>query len=323
MSSSSKAFFCCGRNRAPQSSLPGAPQSSLPSAGRWTWDDHFSVDGFSWDDHYLSDVVRGGKNSRESSRSVRDGKNSRESSRSSRLSSPLTRRHDWHMSPRSHDWHASPRRSSFDSPLSSASVRSSNESHSSSGASFVNQLHDGITSAIGSAVTSFDSKDTDKEVTDKNQLLQDMLFAARKLEGPVQKYPKSGRGLFKSTQERYLAAIPKERTPSESDCHPSHTADERLKHELDCWKDGTLSYWESCADYMAKEIPKGSVPLLQIVEVHYAEDVQGGCGVVVKHMQGGETNELVLLFPNKMLAVKWINTLWDLLSKLRRVHGIE
>lgn len=291
MSSSSKAFFCCGRNRA-------AP-SSLPRAGRWTWDDHFSVDGFSWDDHYLSDNVRDGQ----SLDNVRDGQSSCGSSRP--------------------DWTWSPRRSPFDSPRSAASFRSSNDSQSSSGASFVNQLHDGITSAVGSAVTSFDSKDTDKEVTDKNQLLQDMKFAARKLEGPVQKYPKSGRGLFKSTQERYLAAIPKESEPSESDCHPSQTADEVLNHELDCWKDGALSYWESCADYMAKEIPKGSVPFLQIAEVHYAEDMQGGCGVVVKHIQGSETCDLELLFPNKMLAVQWINTLWDLLSKLRRVHGIE
>mmetsp|Transcript_118592 Transcript_118592/g.221616 ORF Transcript_118592/g.221616 Transcript_118592/m.221616 type:complete len:261 (+) Transcript_118592:84-866(+) len=175
-------------------------------------------------------------------------------------------------------------------------------------------------SARSGAPSEADKAEKEKECEDapeSKQILKDLLAAAKKIEGPVQKYPKGGRGFFKSQspQDRYIAVIPRDGETSR--------AGGSAKQELDHWKAGTLSYWENRTEFREKQVAKGNIPLLRIAKVHYAKDVQNGHGVIVKHKQGGEMCELILQFPNKMAAEEWSYTLWKFLSELRRFHGIK
>lgn len=272
-----KGLICCTRRPGQQDSLPVAPS------------------GFSWDTHYSLDNGFETKASSE----IQKSKDAQGESAWEEDSTGLDAGHE-------------------------DDECSSEDDCSSSASSYASHLHDDIASVLSSRNSSFDiaraekeadeEADKENEVPDKDQLLQDMLSVARKVKGPFQKCPKSDLGFFKSTQERYVAAIPKER-----EAVPSG---DRLKHEIACWEAGTLACWESCADYVAQETPICSIPLLQIAEVHATEDMQDGHGAVIKHMQGEEMSELVLFFPNKIFAVKWVYSLSDLLSKLCRLRRL-
>lgn len=165
---------------------------------------------------------------------------------------------------------------------------------------FQEQFSGGFSLASGRESSSGKADKVEKEnegedTTERKLLLKDLLAAAKKIEGPVQKYPKNGVGFFtsQSPQDRYIAVIPGSRAGGSA------------KRELDRWKAGTLSYWENRTDFRQDQAPKGNIPLLRIAKVHYAKDVPNGHGVIVKHKQGGEMCELILQFPNQMAAEEW------------------
>mmetsp|Transcript_149072 Transcript_149072/g.259980 ORF Transcript_149072/g.259980 Transcript_149072/m.259980 type:complete len:230 (+) Transcript_149072:98-787(+) len=137
------------------------------------------------------------------------------------------------------------------------------------------------------------------------QELFDLKKIAKRLEGHVQKYPKTGKGLFKRMQDRYIAIQPLENTSSEP------------RAELICWKAGTLSYWESAQARKQGLAPKGDIPLLRIAKVDISKDEMSGRSVTIRHKMEHQMMELVLQFPTKRDAEEWSYGLWEFISKVR------
>lgn len=141
---------------------------------------------------------------------------------------------------------------------------------------------------------------------EQKKLLKEIKKIAKRIEGPVQKHPKSGRGLFKKVQDRYVAIVP------DDELDVPHVTD------LMRWKAGTLSWWESLdACKSSGTAPKGFVPLLKIAKVDISKDDKTGKSVVVKHKFNHEMHELVLIFPTKRDAEEWSYALWEFISVIR------
>merc|ERR1719162_1012482 len=147
------------------------------------------------------------------------------------------------------------------------------------------------------------SRDSDSDAEEKEALkfVAALEAISKRLEGPVQKYPRSGKGLFKKMQERFIAATP---------------GDEGMD-ELSAWKSGQLAYWENESQFRQLAVPKGSVVLLKIAKVAVSKEDSRGRSVIVKHKSGDDMHELVLCFPTKRDAEEWSYTLWEFISKLR------
>lgn len=146
---------------------------------------------------------------------------------------------------------------------------------------------------------------TDSGAESSARTLSALKAIAKCLEGPIQKYPRSGKGLFKKVQDRYIATIPGE----------SRDGDETDKLQL--WRKGQLAYWESADGYKKNATPKGAVTLMKIAKVAVSKDDVRGRSVIVKHKSGEDMQELVLCFPSKSDADEWSYTLWEFISKLR------
>jgi len=138
-----------------------------------------------------------------------------------------------------------------------------------------------------------------------SKTLKDLKAIAKRLEGPVQKYPRSGKGIFKKVQERYIAIVPVE----------GRDRDEHAQLKL--WQTGQLAYWESVADFKKGSTPKGGVSLLKVAKVCVSKDDTRGRSVIVKHKSGDDMQELVLCFPTKRDAEEWSYALWEFISMLR------
>merc|ERR1719359_1523063 len=78
---------------------------------------------------------------------------------------------------------------------------------------------------------SFEKQQVDEE-KEMRRKLKEIKAIAKRLEGPVQKYPRSGKGLFKKMQDRYIAAIPFE-DPSANN---SGACDDKMS--IESWKSG-------------------------------------------------------------------------------------
>jgi len=144
-----------------------------------------------------------------------------------------------------------------------------------------------------------------------SKLLQDVKASSQRLEGPIQKYPRSGKGIFKKVQDRYIAAIPAE---------PSTGSEGQHRDELEqvqLWQSGMLAYWEDVAGCKQGAKPKGTVQFLKIAKVCVFKDDARGRSVVVKHKRVDDFQELVLCFPTKRDAEEWSYVLWEFISMLR------
>lgn len=179
---------------------------------------------------------------------------------------------------------------------------------------------DKITTAIGSSFAAL-AKSHDVDGVDREQLVKEIMIAAQSLEGPVQKYPKTGRGILAAPQERYFVALPELSNSRSSGSDSESGSDSLLKTDI-----GTLSYWANHQEYLAQKQPKGVIPLRQIAQVNYSKDANDGCRVNLKHncdQKGGDTCELQLKFQSKRAAEEWSYNLSQFLIKLRTLHGME
>lgn len=138
------------------------------------------------------------------------------------------------------------------------------------------------------------------------RMLKELKGMIKRLEGPVQKSPRSGKGLFKKMQERYIAIIPSEDVSKKDE-----------KTQLALWKSGQLAYWESVTAFKQGMQLKGGVQLLKIAKVCVSKDDARGRSVIVKHKSGDDMQELVLCFPSKRDAEEWSYALWEFISMLR------
>lgn len=186
--------------------------------------------------------------------------------------------------------------------------------------SFVQQLlPEGLN---GSTISSSFTKSTisaslerrENEEEEMRRKVRDLQAVALRLEGPVQKYPRSGKGLFKKMQDRYIAVC---RGESEGASHGDANT------EMTSWKSGQLAYWETERSFKQNTVPKGSVGLMKIAKVWVSKDDNRGRSVVVKHKDKDQMNELVLCFPTKRDADEWSYALWDFISKLRGQEQYE
>jgi len=139
-----------------------------------------------------------------------------------------------------------------------------------------------------------------------SKALKEMKAVIKRLEGPVQKYPRSGKGIFKKVQERYIAILPSE-DPSRKD----------EAAQLALWKNGQLGYWENVTGYKQGGTPKGGVHLLKIAKVCVSKDDARGRSVIVKHKAADDMQELVLCFATKRDAEEWSYALWEFISMIR------
>jgi len=144
-------------------------------------------------------------------------------------------------------------------------------------------------------------KSNDEEA--RKKVLKDIKKIAKRIEGPVQKHPSTGKGIFRKAQDRYIAAV--------------------IDHELDAgefmkWKAGSLSWWESLDAFKSgSTAPKGFVPLMKIAKVDISKDDKSGKSVVVKHKHNQEMHELVLIFATNRDAEEWSYALWEFISLIR------
>lgn len=146
-----------------------------------------------------------------------------------------------------------------------------------------------------------------EESKELKRTIKELQAIAKRLEGPVQKFPRSGKGLFKKMQDRYIAVIQGEDAKGSDDD----------AHELALWKSGQLAYWDDAAAFKKGAAPKGFVSCLKIAKVWVSKDDSRNRSVVVKHKKGDEMQELVLCFATKRDAEEWSYKLWEFISKLR------
>lgn len=155
------------------------------------------------------------------------------------------------------------------------------------------------------AEASDDSSVDDAETERQKSVLKDLKKLANRLEGPVQKHPSTGRGMFKKPQDRYIALVPDEEL--------SEDASMFLK-----WKAGSLTWYESGKAFSTgSAAPKGSVPLMKIAKVDIYKDDKTGKSVNVKHKHNQEMHELVLVFATNRDAEEWSYALWEFISLIR------
>lgn len=203
-------------------------------------------------------------------------------------------------------------------PLGSDDSMSDRAHSSDEKGSFVQQLlPEGLTrsgSTIDNSFTkngntinaSFQRRENEEE--EMRRKVRELQVVAQRLEGPVQKYPRSGKGLFKKMQDRYIAVV---RGESEGGFQGEPNP------EITAWKTGQLAYWENEKTFKQNAVAKGSVSLMKIAKVWVSKDDNRGRSVVVKHKDKDQMNELVLCFPTKRDADEWSYALWDFISKLR------
>mmetsp|Transcript_68940 Transcript_68940/g.109400 ORF Transcript_68940/g.109400 Transcript_68940/m.109400 type:complete len:234 (-) Transcript_68940:161-862(-) len=160
-----------------------------------------------------------------------------------------------------------------------------------------------------------ESGDDVQDAAEHKKKLRDLKALMKRLEGPVQKFPKSGKGLMRKPQDRYVVVVPGE------EVHPSASKDTSLS-EIDCLKNGQLAYWESSTAYKQNNDAKGFILLLKIAKVWVSKDDSKGKSVVVKHKVGSEMQEMVLCFPTKRDAEEWSYALWEFISKLRGQEAV-
>lgn len=204
---------------------------------------------------------------------------------------------------------AYPVKDDYDDQESGSSARGSNQ-----GKSFMENISSTVYSGSFGQNNQFPDVAQSEEVAKATRkMLKELRAAADRLEGPVQKFPRSGKGLFKKMQDRYVAVIPGEA--------PSTHSSEEDSAELSLWKAGQLAYWEDAAAYKRNAPPKGFVAILKIAKVWVSKDDSRSRSVVVKHKRGDEMQELVLCFPTKSAAEEWSYKLWEFISKLRGYGG--
>jgi len=164
------------------------------------------------------------------------------------------------------------------------------------------------------AEKSFQSRDDD-ELVDQRKRLEELRAMAKRLEGPVQKHPKSGKSLMKKMQDSHLACIPGDKTAPEGE--NSTKRGDGISDEIETWRNGQLAYWESSSAYKQGSSPEGHVMLLKIARVYVSRDDTRGKSVVVRHKLNNEMQEMILCFPTKRDAEEWSYALWEFISKLR------
>mmetsp|Transcript_39295 Transcript_39295/g.62239 ORF Transcript_39295/g.62239 Transcript_39295/m.62239 type:complete len:249 (-) Transcript_39295:83-829(-) len=150
-----------------------------------------------------------------------------------------------------------------------------------------------------------DMDDVEKDDVELKRKIKEIKKIAKKIEGPMQKHPKSGKGFFKKVQDRYVAVA------------PDNELDVPGVNDFMRWKAGTLSWWESGESYRNQATPKGFVPLLKIAKVDISKDDKIGKSVVIKHKHNNEMHELVLIFNNNRDAEEWSYALWEFISLVR------
>lgn len=141
---------------------------------------------------------------------------------------------------------------------------------------------------------------------DMDGICQELRLSARRIEGPVQKHPSTGKGLLKRVQERYIAVMP----DYEIAYDPEVT-------EFMTWKAGNLAWWETVEAFRTGQKPKGTVPLLKIAKVDTLREDKTGKSIVVKHKTEGIMHELILVFEHSRDAEEWSYTLWTLIALVR------
>lgn len=182
--------------------------------------------------------------------------------------------------------------------------------------SFAAEISEGIaaTSFLPKSFTgaTFAAQDKEENVdsAENKKRLKEFKALMKRLEGPVQKFPKSGKGLMRKPQDRYVVVVPGE------EHNPNPRKDTSLS-EIDCLRNGQLAYWESSSSYKQNNDAKGFILLLKIAKVWVSKDDSKGKSVVVKHKVGSEMQEMVLCFPTKRDAEEWSYALWEFISKLR------
>lgn len=177
--------------------------------------------------------------------------------------------------------------------------------------SFVDRASKAVSRSFtpGSGSSSFNEENKAEDEKELQKRLNEIKAIAKRLEGPVQKSPRSGKGMFKKMQDRYVAVVKGE------DCET--TTGFGTNVEIALWKGGQLAYWEDGPSFRQGSAPKGNVILLKIAKVWVNKDDARGREVVVKHKRGDEMQELVLSFRTKRDAEEWSYALWEFISKLR------
>lgn len=137
--------------------------------------------------------------------------------------------------------------------------------------------------------------------------LQELKTLAGKLQGHVKKYPKSGKGLFKRLQDRFIAIVPMQ----ESDSQAAGLS------ELVRWKAGKLCYWETAEAYAANSPSKGDIPLLKISKVDIRKDDPSGQSVFVRHRLDNQPCDFVMHFATRRDAEEWSYSLWVFIATMR------
>lgn len=148
------------------------------------------------------------------------------------------------------------------------------------------------------------------------QMVAEVKALAKDLEGPVQKYPKSGRSSlldgFRRIQNRHVVIVPR----------PTKESRDRrtAESEIARWRGGCLGWWESKEEYKKNERPKGYVMLGKILDVNLSsKDKQA---VTIEHRDQDMTCNLELVLPTQELARRFDSSLKDLLSKLNGRGGL-
>lgn len=136
---------------------------------------------------------------------------------------------------------------------------------------------------------------------DESVVVKDLEQLAAKIARWIQKYPKSKSRFLRRPNDRFMALLPAEEGYS----------------ELHRWRQGFLVYWESKDAYLSHGKPKGYLNLLQITKVRHVDAEHDGRGVLVKEVQEGRSNEMMLLLPNRNEARQFSYMLWEFLAKLR------
>lgn len=150
-----------------------------------------------------------------------------------------------------------------------------------------------------------------EEEAAQKQTTRELKKIARRIEGPIQKHPKSGKGFFKKVQDRYIAVV------------QNHELQVPNCTDMMRWKAGTLAWWESLEAFRTGGMPKGNVPLLKIAKVDISRDDKTGKSVVVKHKHGNIMQELVLVFSSNRDAEEWSYALWELISVVRGITSVS
>jgi len=156
-----------------------------------------------------------------------------------------------------------------------------------------------------SQLPAVDMEDAGADDDELKSKVKEIKKIAKKIECPIQKYPKSGKGMFQKVQDRFVAVC------------PDDELDVPGVNDFMRWKAGTLSWWESGDAFRNQATPKGFVPLLKIAKVDISKDDKAGRSVVIKHKHNNGMHDLVLIFNNNRDAEEWSYALWEFISLVR------